>query len=71
MKVLYYGNKHVLDWEEDRLNNENGCKMQIFNLPKQFKDIDDINYPVIVKSLVLLVAKDTSMRRIKKIMKIR
>jgi len=50
MKVLYYGNKHVLDWEEDRLKQRQWLEDANINVPKQFKDVDDINYPVIVKS---------------------
>lgn len=50
MKVMYYGNKHVLDWEEDRLKQRQWLEEAKINLPKQFKNIDDIDYPVIVKS---------------------
>ena len=50
MKVMYYGNKHVLDWEEDRLKQRQWLDEAKINLPKQFKNIDDIDYPVIVKS---------------------
>ncbi|MBI5122519.1 formate--phosphoribosylaminoimidazolecarboxamide ligase [Candidatus Roizmanbacteria bacterium] len=50
MKVLYYGNKHVLDWEEDRLKQRHWLEDAKINVPKQFKDIDEIDYPVIVKS---------------------
>jgi len=50
MKVLYYGNKHVLDWEEDRLKQREWLDKAKINLPKQFKDVDAIDYPVIVKS---------------------
>jgi 5-formaminoimidazole-4-carboxamide-1-(beta)-D-ribofuranosyl 5'-monophosphate synthetase len=50
MKVLYYGNKHVLDWEEDRLKQRQWLEEAKINVPKQFKDVDAIDYPVIVKS---------------------
>lgn len=50
MKVMYYGNKHVLDWEEDRLKQRQWMQEADINVPKQFKTVDDINYPVIVKS---------------------
>lgn len=50
MKVMYYGNKHVLDWEEDRLKQRQWLQEANINVPKQFKTVDDINYPVIVKS---------------------
>jgi 5-formaminoimidazole-4-carboxamide-1-(beta)-D-ribofuranosyl 5'-monophosphate synthetase len=50
MKVLYYGNKHVLDWEEDRQKQRQWLEDAKINVPKQFKSTDEINYPVIVKS---------------------
>ncbi len=50
MNVLYYGNKHVLDWEEDRMKQREWLEKADINMPKLFKNIDDISYPVIVKS---------------------
>ena len=50
MKVPYYGNKHVLDWEEDRQKQREWLETADINVPKQFKNVDDISYPVIVKS---------------------
>lgn len=50
MKVPYYGNKHVLDWEEDRQKQREWLKAANINVPKQFRNVDDISYPVIVKS---------------------
>jgi 5-formaminoimidazole-4-carboxamide-1-(beta)-D-ribofuranosyl 5'-monophosphate synthetase len=50
MKVMYHGNKHVLDWEEDRLKQRQWLEEAKINIPKQFKNVDDIDYPVIVKS---------------------
>jgi 5-formaminoimidazole-4-carboxamide-1-(beta)-D-ribofuranosyl 5'-monophosphate synthetase len=50
MNVLYYGNKHVLDWEEDRLKQREWLEKAGINMPKLFKNIDAISYPVIVKS---------------------
>lgn len=50
MNVLYYGNKHVLDWEEDRMKQREWLEEARINVPKLFKNIDDISYPVIVKS---------------------
>ncbi len=50
MNVMYYGNKHVLDWEEDRMKQREWLEKAEINMPKLFKDIDDISYPVIVKS---------------------
>ncbi len=50
MKAAYYGNKAVLDFEEDRLKQRHWLEYAHVNLPRQFKDIEDISYPVIVKS---------------------
>ncbi|MBI3887769.1 DUF1246 domain-containing protein, partial [Candidatus Microgenomates bacterium] len=50
MKVCYYGNKKVLDWEEDRLKQREWLEHADITMPQQFKDVDSINYPVIVKS---------------------
>lgn len=50
MKVMYYGNKHVLDWEEDRLKQRKWMEEANINVPKLFNTIDAIDYPVIVKS---------------------
>jgi 5-formaminoimidazole-4-carboxamide-1-(beta)-D-ribofuranosyl 5'-monophosphate synthetase len=50
MKVLYYGNKRVIDWEEDRLKQREWMESANITMPKQFGSIEDINYPVIVKS---------------------
>jgi len=50
MKVMYYGNKHVLDWEEDRQKQREWMQSAKINVPKQFKNTDEIGYPVIVKS---------------------
>jgi 5-formaminoimidazole-4-carboxamide-1-(beta)-D-ribofuranosyl 5'-monophosphate synthetase len=50
MKVHYYGNKHVLDWEENRMKQREWLEHARINVPKQFKNIDDVHYPVIVKS---------------------
>jgi len=50
MKVMYYGNKRVLDWEEDRQKQREWLEDADINVPQQFKDIDEISYPVIVKS---------------------
>jgi len=50
MQVMYYGNKHVLDWEEDRQKQREWLEDANINVPNQFKNIDEISYPVIVKS---------------------
>ncbi len=46
----YFGNKKVLDWEADRLKQRQWLEKAKINVPKEFNDIDHINYPVIVKS---------------------
>ncbi len=50
MKLAYFGNKSVLDWEADRAKQREWLSKAKINLPKQFDKIDDVAYPVIVKS---------------------
>ncbi len=50
MKVLYYGNKSVLDFEEHRLKQRKWLEEANINMPKLFTNINTIDYPVIVKS---------------------
>lgn len=50
IKVPYFGNKDVLDWEADRQKQRQWLKKAFINLPKQFSNIEEITYPVIVKS---------------------
>ncbi|MBI3485681.1 formate--phosphoribosylaminoimidazolecarboxamide ligase [Candidatus Daviesbacteria bacterium] len=50
MKLKYFGNKQVLDWEADRAKQREWLHKAEINLPKQFDNIDDVTYPVIVKS---------------------
>lgn len=51
MKVPYYGNKKVLDWEEDRRKQRQWLKSAGINVPKQFDfDNEPVTYPIIVKS---------------------
>lgn len=50
MKVAYFGNKEVLDWESDRLKQRDWLKKAKVPLPKRFKKGDKIDRPVIVKS---------------------
>ena len=50
MKVAYFGNKKVLDWESDRLKQRQWLQMADVPVPKRFKKGDKINRPVIVKS---------------------
>lgn len=48
--IPYFGNKSVLDWEQDRQMQRNWLKKAGINLPRQFDDIDDVTFPVIVKT---------------------
>lgn len=50
MKLAYFGNKSVLDWEADRAKQRKWLQKAKINLPRQFENIDDVTYPVIVKS---------------------
>jgi 5-formaminoimidazole-4-carboxamide-1-(beta)-D-ribofuranosyl 5'-monophosphate synthetase len=51
MKVPYYGNKKVLDWEEDRKKQREWLSLAGINLPKQFDfENEPVTYPIIVKS---------------------
>src|SRR3989338_4120608 len=50
MKVLYFGNKNVLDWEADRKLQRVWLKKSKIPVPKRFKKGDKIDRPVIVKS---------------------
>jgi len=50
MKVKYFGNKNVLDWESDRDKQKEWLSTARINMPKQYELNDDISFPVIVKS---------------------
>lgn len=51
MKIPYFGNKAVLDWEEDRLLQRDWLQKAAINVPKQFTSIEDCTtYPVIIKT---------------------
>ena len=54
MKTMYYGNKKVLDWEEDRQKQREWLNAAGINIPQQFDLRDEkkkpIQYPIIVKS---------------------
>ena len=50
MKVPYYGNKEVLDWESDRKKQRDWMLKAEIPLPKRYKKGDIIDGPVIVKS---------------------
>lgn len=50
MKALYFGNKNVLDWEEDRDKQREWLTKAGINMPAKFELNGDIKFPVIVKS---------------------
>ncbi len=50
MSLPYFGNKAVLDWEADRDKQSLWLKQANINTPKEYSDINKIEYPVIVKT---------------------
>ena len=50
MKVAYFGNKAVLDWEENRKMQRSWMEKSGIKVPHRFKKGDKIDRPVIVKS---------------------
>lgn len=51
MKVPYYGNKKVIDWEEDRQMQREWLVKAKVNVPRQFDFKNEpVQYPIIVKS---------------------
>lgn len=50
MTLPYFGNKKVLDWEENRLKQRDWLEKAGLALPKQYSLGDKIEFPVIVKS---------------------
>lgn len=50
MKVAYFGNKNVLDYEADRLKQRRWLQLAKIKVPRQFKKGDKIDRQVIVKS---------------------
>ncbi|MDD5416108.1 MAG: formate--phosphoribosylaminoimidazolecarboxamide ligase [Candidatus Daviesbacteria bacterium] len=50
MKTLYFGNKKVLDWEENRKMQRKWMEKARIKVPHLFKRGDKIDRPVIVKS---------------------
>lgn len=48
--IPYFGNKSVLDFEQDRGMQRDWLKKAGVNVPRQFDDIDDVTFPVIVKT---------------------
>ncbi|MEK7597934.1 MAG: formate--phosphoribosylaminoimidazolecarboxamide ligase [Patescibacteria group bacterium] len=50
MTLPYFGNKKVLDFEFDRVKQGNWLKKAGINTPKEYKNIEDTKFPVIIKS---------------------
>src|SRR3989338_7822757 len=50
MTLPYFGNKAVLDWEFDRIKQGDWLKKSGINTPKEYKNIQDVEFPVIIKS---------------------
>ncbi len=50
MQLPYFGNKAVLDWEQDRIRQNQWLKEASINTPPQYTSIEDAQYPIIVKS---------------------
>ena len=50
MKVPYFGNKQVLDWESDRMKQRDWLIEASVPVPKRFKRQEKIDRPVIIKS---------------------
>lgn len=50
IQVPYFGNKSVLDWEQDRQMQREWLMKAGINVPRQFDDLDEVTYPVIVKT---------------------
>ncbi|MBU1031711.1 formate--phosphoribosylaminoimidazolecarboxamide ligase [Patescibacteria group bacterium] len=50
MKVAYFGNKKVLDWEENRKMQRSWMEQAGIKVPHRFRRGDKIDRPVIVKS---------------------
>lgn len=48
-KVMYYGNKNMLKWEESRKKQRDWLKSAGLTLPKIYNDPTDIDGPVIIK----------------------
>lgn len=49
MKAMYYGSKGILQWESDRSMERGWLKKAGLNVPKIFKDPEEIDRPVIIK----------------------
>src|SRR3989339_56964 len=50
MTLPYFGNKKVLDFEFDRVKQGDWLKKAGINTPREFKNINEVEFPVIIKS---------------------
>lgn len=50
MTLPYFGNKKVLDFEFDRIKQGDWLKKSGINTPQEYKNIKDVEFPVIIKS---------------------
>jgi 5-formaminoimidazole-4-carboxamide-1-(beta)-D-ribofuranosyl 5'-monophosphate synthetase len=50
MTLPYFGNKAVLDWEFDRIKQGDWLKKSGINTPEEYKNINNVKFPVIIKS---------------------
>ncbi|MFA6017141.1 MAG: formate--phosphoribosylaminoimidazolecarboxamide ligase [Patescibacteria group bacterium] len=50
MTLPYFGNKKVLDFEFDRVKQGDWLKKSGINTPKEYKNINEVEFPVIIKS---------------------
>ncbi len=50
MTLPYFGNKKVLDFEFDRVKQGEWLKKSGINTPEEYKNIDGVRFPVIIKS---------------------
>jgi 5-formaminoimidazole-4-carboxamide-1-(beta)-D-ribofuranosyl 5'-monophosphate synthetase len=49
MRAMYYGSRGILKWESDRTMEREWLKSAGINVPKVFKNPDEIDRPVIIK----------------------
>ena len=50
MTLPYFGNKKVLDFEFDRIKQGDWLKKAGINTPEEYKNINNVKFPVIIKS---------------------
>jgi 5-formaminoimidazole-4-carboxamide-1-(beta)-D-ribofuranosyl 5'-monophosphate synthetase len=50
MTLPYFGNKKVLDFEFDRQRQGDWLKRSGINTPKEYKNVEEVEFPVIIKS---------------------